>query len=551
MSLLKRIYRALTLKYFPVVNSNMNSLTIKNNDVTEHFNTYISDGWGVKWDAMETVRDFLQNFYDANPVSDIKIVTKDTTVDVLAPAIFDWKELIIFGSDKQYDDTTVGSYGEGFKASLLNALRDFNCSVSVHVGDQLLEFYFKHEVIGKTTKRLIWCKRSQIEKINGTKLMISNCPPNIVREFQFGLNYFYHEANPLFGELLEKTSANDIQIYKSENNEGYLFYKKLLRAKLDIPLVIVCNRAYRGIDKKIKHDRDRKSFNNEVMGMVLKQLFRPLKANNIVNFLEPFWCKGHKILSFIAQSSRYNFSMEFPENYYAADGRLPPSLYHLEPLINSVKDEFSLNDIQLCPAYMNDLGMKTPTEVASKRHDEERLNYASIYTRQPSALENKSLDILYGCIRKIQPFLTNRYTNSTYLIGESEELIGELRERSSRYDNRVFLNKQFFLYDFSLAMSILLHEWGHIYGYDGSRDFTDALTEFIALIIKKRSILDSFENKWNESVQSIRSYRLEETAESGLLAKVDLLTDDEKTSIIKKIPEDELFKIMKSAELLS
>ena len=286
-------------------------------------------------------------------------------------------------------------------------------------------------------------------------------------------------------------------------------------------------------------------------GLVLKHLFRPLKAENIVNFLKPFWCKGHKILSIIAGASRYNFTMEFPDNYYAADRHLTHSLLFIAPLIKTVENEFIQNNFLACPAYMQKLGMKTPSEVASKRHDNERLKYASIYTRPPTSLENKSLEILNNCIQKIQPFLPNRFANSDYLIGESDELIGELRERSSRNDNRVFLNKQIFLYDFSQALSILLHEWGHIYGYDGSKSFTNALTEFISLIIKKRDTLDPFEGKWLKSVANVREERLSEISESGLFAKIDLLTSEEKSSVIRKIPEDELFKILKSSELLS
>jgi len=34
--------------------------------VIEHVDIHVSEQWGVFWDEMETARDFLQNFYDAN-----------------------------------------------------------------------------------------------------------------------------------------------------------------------------------------------------------------------------------------------------------------------------------------------------------------------------------------------------------------------------------------------------------------------------------------------------------------------------------------------------
>lgn len=42
----------------------------------EIIDTRITDQWGVDWNPMEIVRDFLQNFYDANPIKDIKITIK-------------------------------------------------------------------------------------------------------------------------------------------------------------------------------------------------------------------------------------------------------------------------------------------------------------------------------------------------------------------------------------------------------------------------------------------------------------------------------------------
>ncbi len=81
----------------------------------------------------------------------------------------------------------------------------------------------------------------------------------MIQEFEFGLNYFYYETNPLFGSVFQKTYEDNIIIYKSSTSEGYAFYKKLMREKLDIP-VVVCNKAYKNIDKEIIHDKDRKAF---------------------------------------------------------------------------------------------------------------------------------------------------------------------------------------------------------------------------------------------------------------------------------------------------
>jgi hypothetical protein len=114
----------------------------------------------------------------------------------------------------------------------------------------------------------------------------------------------------------------------------------------------------------------------------------------------------------------------------------------------------------------------------------------------------------------------------------------------------VFLNKNCFLYDFSEAMAVLLHEWGHIYGYDRSRGFTDALTEFIATIIKNRGILDVHEKEWQSNLIKIKQERKDQTLEIDIASKIDNLTTEDKVKIIKSIPEDELFELLESNGIL-
>ena len=114
---------------------------------------------------------------------------------------------------------------------------------------------------------------------------------------------------------------------------------------------------------------------------------------------------------------------------------------------------------------------------------------------------------MFRCIHQIEPSLRDKFKGAKYFIGESDEVIGELKDKKKWGAQEVFLNKKYFLYDFSEAMAVLLHEWGHIYGYDRSRGFTDALTEFIATIIKNRGILDVHEKEWQSNLIKIKQER--------------------------------------------
>lgn len=186
----------------------------------------------------------------------------------------------------------------------MNTLRNWGCGVEILVGDDKLRFYFENKIIGKETTRVIYCERIKVKAINGTKLIISNCTSTILKEFEFGLNYFYSEANPLFGEIFADTPQKDIIIYKSSKpQEGYVFYKKLLRSKIDLPIIIVCNKPYLNIENKIKHDRDRKAFSKDVLEALVKLVFRNFRNFELkafFHFLKNWWVEGDKFLSLIS-----------------------------------------------------------------------------------------------------------------------------------------------------------------------------------------------------------------------------------------------------------
>ncbi len=517
-------------------------------DKIEIIDTRITDTWGVEWNPMEIVRDFLQNFYDANPIEDIKIIIKDRRVIISAPAEFDYKSLIYLGSDKSTSD--IGQYGEGFKAATLNAMRNYGCEVQVKIKDMSLEFFFEKEKIGETEKKIIKCKKSNTSKIIGSKLILKNCSKEIIDEFKFGLNYFYYDENPLFGKFLTQHYNSDIIIYESNlKNVGYVFYKKLLRAKLDVPFVIVCNRAYKSIDDKIRHDRDRKAFDDKVLDSLLKYVFKQVSIDTLVEFLKPWWQKGHKMLRIIASGHKWRrLSIKFPDNYYARQSKAHHMNFSALKEIENLEREFNEKKYFQCPGYMHNLGMKNALSVIQERNEKIKKKHEIMYTRTPTELEHQALNFLGEFVYNIDPLLSNKFKFANYTIGDSEEIIGELRI-GRKYDSADFyLSQNFFLLPFSSALSILLHEWGHIYGYDGSRQFSDALTCIIAEIIKQRNKVDYIEKMWGMISQKISVKQFNQSS-SKILLVVDKLTNKQKIQLLKSIPEGELLKLIEKEKI--
>lgn len=507
--------------------------------------TKITDCWVVEWTPGEIARDFLQNFYDANTVEDIKIVNEADTVTVSAPAEFDADELLYMGSDKGED--AIGKYGEGFKAATLNAMRNHHCQVEVWVKNKRLEWFFESRKIGRSEKKVVMCRISAAEEINGTRLILKKCPSVLIEEFQFGLNHFYYEANPLLGELLAETPQGDIRIYKSNKKSGYAFYKKLLRAELDVPLAFVCNRSYQNIEAKIAHDRDRKAFNENVLEIFLARVGKrfPEQLPDLVNLLQPWWGQGHKVLSIFARSARYNFSMDFPENYYARSSK--DNNHHLDEMakIQLQEEEFKKAGYIACPGYMSELGMKTAASVVKERETKIRDEYAQNHTRSPNAIEGQALLILSRAVEGISSNFASLFRNVQYTIGDSDSILGELKEARGWREQHVYLSEKIFTMDFCEALSILLHEWSHLHGYDGSRSFTDALTAVIASVIKHRTVLDSYEREWEEITSEIKN-----KTGSSAHDLVDRLDTAATSKLLRSIPEDQLMVFLEKTGLV-
>lgn len=524
-----------------------NGNNILNSTDFEIIDTRITDHWGVDWTPMEIVRDFLQNFYDANPINDIVIKIRQRTVTVSAPAEFDYKSLIYLGSDKGPND--IGQYGEGFKAATVNAMRNHGCIVKAQINSDLLEFFFESEKIGETQKKIVMCKKSKARKIIGTRLVLENCSQAIVDEFKFGLNYFYYESNSLFAEVLTRHYSNDIIVYKSvTENIGYVFYKKLLRAKLDVPLVIVCNRKYKSIDDKIKHDRDRKAFNEDVLELLLKYVFKQINASEIVYLLKSWWQSGHTMLRILA-SGWGNRNIKFPENYYAKHSKTETRNPAMQYEVDRVESEFREKGYIQCPVYMAHLGMQNAISVVESRFAKKKEEQQTLFTRKPTDLEIQALNFLINYLGNIDPFLTKKFEYSNYIIGDSEELIGQLRLERSYRSRDVYLSKYFFLFSFAEALATLMHEWSHIYGYDGSRGFTDALTLLIVGLINKRDELSDIEKKWNELSLKIKSEQFIDNSILKIYDIIEKLTDSQKLKLLKDIPEEELLKLLRKENI--
>jgi hypothetical protein len=131
-------------------------------------------------------------------------------------------------------------------------------------------------------------------------------------------------------------------------------------------------------------------------------------------------------------------------------------------------------------------------------------------------------------------------------------LLGQLR-RDRQYRVRdVFLSATLFTSDFAEALAVFLHEHAHIFGYDGDRGFTDALTELIESVIRHRDALSRHEEEWDRARKAvIRERRLTGARDEfeDLHEWVTSLGEDELRALVGEIPPLTLSKLRRKLGL--
>jgi hypothetical protein len=101
--------------------------------------------------------------------------------------------------------------------------------------------------------------------------------------------------------------------------------------------------------------------------------------------------------------------------------------------------------------------------------------------------------------------------------------------------------------DFAPALAVYLHEHAHIFGYDGSREFSDALTELLETVVRNRDQLDGYEADWGNLVKTVKSERGKRKAEykADIVETVAEMKVEELRTLLEKIPPIEIKRALK------
>lgn len=160
----------------------------------------------VHWSSFKTLRDFVQNFYDAVRWSEWDQRFSWTVVDevliLTAQDVgfsYDW--LLHIGASTKREKTGhyAGYFGEGFKIAALCGLRDHHWNITILSRDWELEVVTTHvKVDHRSLKSLGYKIKKNQPESRETILKIS--PFNQPELLKSVLLSFYYPTNPLFGQ---------------------------------------------------------------------------------------------------------------------------------------------------------------------------------------------------------------------------------------------------------------------------------------------------------------------------------------------------------------
>lgn len=280
----------------------------------------------------------------------------------------------------------------------------------------------------------------------------------------------------------------------------------------------------------------------------------------IVSTARNCWVSGHPLLREIADAGRWDSRWPaakseevFGGQFFASSStlRVAPEVVLQYQALEHRWREAGRREL---PTYFGRFGVLNARdfseELIRKAHEEAKARHQ----RMPSTAEQRSIKILTDAVRDLAPAMMKVFDDRSpsYSVAETETILGELKEKRSYHQSRdVFLSSSVFVADFPEALAVVLHEHSHIFGYDGSRGFTDALTELLETVVRERRGLDHFEGAWNQARDQVKNERAAEKHDQGLPVEkaLDSLSEAQLRELIKRLPVDYVRRAMKQSGL--
>ena len=205
---------------------------------------------------------------------------------------------------------------------------------------------------------------------------------------------------------------------------------------------------------------------------------------HIVRAAEPLWQqgRGHPLIAAIARSSsraRWQVADAAPlfgNAFYAKSPTHDP-----RELIRfkEIEADWIREGRRSLPSYFSAFGVISAHQHVRDLNEAAKAEARKKGAHRPTRAETTAIAVLRGVLQDFAPKIAQFYEEkrTSYTIAATDVLLGEFKRGRGYHSHEIFLAERIFESDFAEALAVFLHEHAHIHGYDGSRTFTDALTD--------------------------------------------------------------------------
>jgi hypothetical protein len=496
----------------------------------------------VHWSRFKTLRDFVQNFYDAVHWSEwdnrFSYTLADGILTLKAQDVefsYDWLLHIGASTKRETAGNYAGHFGEGFKIAALCGVRDHHWTVKMLSRDWELEVVTTNLTVDRRSlKSLAYKIKSGQPVRQETILQLSPFSDKTLLDSV--LQSFYYPSNPLFGQPIW-TSATCAVYGRSQEQKpfgyprtdrddgpGIVFAGYQAVGSFEYPLIF-CLHDYRQLD------RERNAFYRmNVIDLIRNTVSRlPLEASVVVlQVLKSRWYdrprkkydfeSWHGIVSALvrniaASAEQKTLWQQTYPNLLVANmvkrNDLPKYNRRRQALDWLRQSERSFRLVQ--EAFLA-LGYPTLEAVC------EQCDGFSV-TRDPDASERERVEMLEQFTRLLVPDLVAVMPLPPCKIIKSEKAawrgmtaciplsgkISKFRGITIRYRLPYVALKSSLLHsaNFGTALSTYLHELAHMFGGDRSASFSQALSELMDVTLSNARLVAQWQEQWERHGASL------------------------------------------------
>ncbi len=510
-------------------------ITIDDSQNVELISINLIYDYPVHWNKFKTLRDFVQNFYDAVRWSQWDDRFSWTLVDgvltLTAQEVgfsYDWLLHIGASTKRAESGHYAGYFGEGFKIAALCAIRDHHWNIEILSRNWELEVVTTQlDVDQRSLKSLAYKIKKNQPESRETLLKIS--PFNDQELLNSVLLSFYYPTNPLFGQPIWSSDTCAVYHRSSEQKPfgypstdrdpgpGIVFAGYQAVGSFQYPLIF-CFHNYRQTDRERNtffrmnvidlihrtvsclpaepsaivlqilknrwYDRPRKKYDFESWHDIIRILVRNISTSNEQTAQ---WKQSHPNL-LVAKQVKKSDLPNYNRRRQALDWRS-----HSGQSFRLVQDAFIR------------LGYPTLETVCEQ-------NDGFSVTRDPDIFERGRVEMLERFVQILVPDLFTEMQLPPCKIIKSEKAAWrgmancvpiatrthQFRGILVRYQLPYVALKASLLHSdsFGNALSTYLHELTHMFGGDRSASFSHALSELMEVILSNARLIAECQEQW-------------------------------------------------------